>query len=66
MTGRAVYDRIQEIAKERWISLHRIEKEAGLSNGVICKWRTSQPRLESIKKVADALRIDAEELYKLM
>lgn len=46
-----VYQRIQEIAKRRKISIHQIEMDLGFSNGTMRKWKNSAPS-EKLSRVA--------------
>lgn len=51
-----IYDNIFERAKKRGISINKLEEQAELSKGSICKWGKSvSPTVKSIKKVADIL-----------
>ena len=48
-----IYDNIFERAKKRGISINKLEEQAELSKGSICKWGKSvSPTVKSIKKVA--------------
>ena len=55
-----IYDNIFERAKKRGISINKLEEQAELSKGSICKWGKSvSPTVKSIKKVVilDWLRV---------
>lgn len=47
-----IYDKIEKLCKEKGISIHRLETECGLSNGIIAKWKTSEPAVSKLQKVA--------------
>lgn len=52
-----VYDIIKRICEMRGLSIRQLELLAGLGNGVIGKWRSSSPRIVTLQKVADALKV---------
>jgi transcriptional regulator with XRE-family HTH domain len=47
-----IYDRIVELCTKNNISLAKLEKENGLSNGIISKWKTSSPKTDATMKIA--------------
>lgn len=57
-----MYDKIRELARERGISIPKLEKVCGLSNGAISKWDKSSPSVKNIKPVADYLGVTIEFL----
>lgn len=57
-----VYDRIKEIAGEKNITVYRLERDLGLSNGSISKWNNSVPFSSSLVKVANYLGTTVEVL----
>lgn len=59
-----VYEKVNEICKERGISLATVEKEAGLSNGAICKWKYSSPKVSSVQAVAKVLKVKISKLIE--
>lgn len=63
---------IMRFCKERNISIAKLERETGISNGTISKWGTSSPTVENVRKVAaylgttvDALISDREDSYSM-
>lgn len=52
-----VYEKVKQVADEKKIRISALEKKAGLGNGVIGKWRKSNPRIESLKAVAKVLEV---------
>ena len=48
-----IYDKIAALAKEKGISIMRLERETGLGTGTIGKWVKSSPSVSLLKKVAD-------------
>lgn len=59
-----VYDNVKRICDERGITIAQLEREAGLKNGAIGKWRIFNPRLSSIQAVAKVLKVKMEKLLK--
>ena len=59
-----MYDRIKELCDKEKISISRLEKEVGLSNGVIGKWRTSVPGADVLLAVAERLGTTVEYLVR--
>lgn len=60
-----IYKNICKLAKERNLSINRLEQEAGLSSGSMCKWGKSvSPTVVSLKKVADILGCTVDDLIR--
>lgn len=57
-----VYTRIKEIATNQGMSIRKVERLSGLSNGIISKWDKHDPRVASVKKVADVLGVSIEKV----
>lgn len=57
-----LYERVKRLAKERNISIYRLEKEAGLAPSGIAKWSKNMPTLRNAFAVADVLGISVDEL----
>ena len=57
-----LYENIKKIAKKKGISIYRIERDIGLSNGIIGKWSNSIPSAENILKVSKYLGVPVETL----
>ncbi|ATF71625.1 MULTISPECIES: helix-turn-helix domain-containing protein [Enterococcus] len=58
-----IYEVIKEIADQKGISIYRIEKDCGMSNGIIAKWgKTAQqsPKVNNLIKVAEYLETPLE------
>ena len=57
------HENICKLAKERGISINKLEEKANVSTGSICKWGNSvSPTVKNIKKVADILKCTVDEL----
>nr|DAS81885.1 MAG TPA: repressor protein [Caudoviricetes sp.] len=59
-----IYEKVKRICKERKISIFQLERNCGIGNGTIGRWRNSKPNTETIKKVADYLRLSVDELLE--
>ena len=59
-----VYDNVKKICDEKGITIAQLEREAGLKNGTIGKWRTCSPRVENLKAVADVLKVKVDKLLR--
>lgn len=59
-----IYEKVAKLAAERGLTISRLEKECGLGNMTIVMWRTSSPRVSSLKKVADYLNVPIAELLE--
>lgn len=57
-----LYEKIEKLCKEKSISIARLEREAGLGNGVVGRWRTSSPTVDNLKAVAKVLETTVDEL----
>ena len=57
-----IYDKIKAICKKKGISLSSVEKQAGLGNGAISKWKESSPTIDNLQAVANVLKIKVDKL----
>ena len=53
----SIYSAVQVIAKDKGISIYRIEHDLSFANGTIGKWNSSDPSISKIQKVADYLGV---------
>lgn len=56
-----IYQRIQELAKRRKISIRELEKQLGFSNGTLNKWKDSAPS-DKLATVAQYLNTSVQYL----
>lgn len=59
-----ILQNIKKICEEKGLSIAQLEKAAGLSNGAICKWNISIPKVDKLKMVADYLEVTVDELIR--
>ena len=57
-----LFENITRICKERGISISRLERECGISNGTIGRWGPSSPEVENVRKVAEYLGTTVDAL----
>ena len=55
-------DVIKKKAEALELSLTQLEAKAGVANGVIGKWKTSSPNMETLQKVTKVLDCTIDEL----
>ena len=55
---------IQALCKRKNISVGKLEKELGFSNGSIYKWNKSSPTVDKLKIVADYFGVTLDYLAK--
>lgn len=58
------YERLEAYRKHLGVSQASIEKECGLSNGAISKWKNSVPKADSLQKVTDYLGVTLDYVMK--
>lgn len=57
-------DVIKARCEEKGITIAQLEREAHISNGVVRRWGTLNPRLDNLKAVADYFGVTVDELLK--
>lgn len=61
----SLYTAVKTVAKRNHKSIHQIERDLNLSNGMIGKWDRSIPRADVFQDVADYLGVTTQYLFKL-
>lgn len=59
-----MYNKIKDLCDKKGISVTTLEKEVGLSNGSIGKWKESSPKVDSLKLVADYFKKPVDYFLK--
>lgn len=54
--------RIEKVCKEKGYTIMKLEKESGLSNGQIGKWKTQKPSYDKVASVANTLNVSLDWL----
>ena len=57
-----IFAKILQLCKEKGISVARLERETGISNGTISRWGSSSPTVEKLEKVADYFGVSVDSL----
>ena len=57
-----IFAKIAQLCKEKGISVAKLERETGISNGTISRWGTSSPTVEKLEKVADYFGVTVDSL----
>ncbi|MGN1282732.1 MAG: helix-turn-helix domain-containing protein [Limosilactobacillus sp.] len=56
------FERIKELAKKRGYTLSSLNDKAGLGKNSIYHWKTKEPSMQSLDKVAKVLGVSADYL----
>ena len=59
-----IYENIMEIANRDGLSLNEIERRANIGHGSISRWKTQDPKVTNLMKVAKALKVRINVLIK--
>ncbi|AKP67699.1 helix-turn-helix domain-containing protein [Companilactobacillus ginsenosidimutans] len=57
-----VFDRTKEISKKRGMSLQQVAEKSGIGRNSIYHWKTQNPSIGNLNKVAKTLNISADYL----
>lgn len=57
-----LYEKIKDLCTAQGLTIAEVERNAGVSNGVIDDWKTSSPRVSTLQKVAEALSVSIADL----
>lgn len=58
-------EKIKNMAKEKGMTIHRLEMDAGLKNGTVRKWYKQQPNIKTLFRVAEVLGVEYNELTEI-
>lgn len=59
-----VYDKVKDLAGKKGMSISKLEKASGLSNGAISKWKFVTPTADNLKAVAKILGVKVDILLE--
>lgn len=59
-----IYDNVKKLADERGVSIYRIERDTGISNGAIARWNDAVPSSVNLMKVAKYFEVSLESLLE--
>ncbi|MBO3093168.1 helix-turn-helix transcriptional regulator [Schleiferilactobacillus harbinensis] len=57
-----LFERIQNTAKKRGMSLRELNNRAGLGTNAIYRWKKSKPAADKLQAVADVLHVSVDYL----
>ena len=55
-------ENIRRLCSKKPVSIAKLERETGISNGTISRWDTSSPTVENVQKVADYFGVTIDSL----
>lgn len=58
------YEKIKALARERNVSISKIEHDCEISQGSICKWDSITPSVDKVKRVAEYLDVSIDYLLE--
>lgn len=59
-----IYDKVMDFCKAKNITVSEFEQEHKFGNGTVGKWKTFNPRMETLKKLAKAMETSVDELLE--
>lgn len=59
-----MFKKIEELCKEKKITIAALEKTCGFGNGTIRGWKNSSPTVDKIVKVADFFEVPLSDLIE--
>lgn len=57
-----ILERITELCRKNRITVAKLERETGISNGAISRWAKSSPTVGNLRKVADYFGVSVDYL----
>ena len=57
-----LYDKVKAVCKQQGVTIMKLESDLGFPRSSICKWNENEPGVNKVKKVADYLKIDINQL----
>lgn len=57
-----ILENIRRLCSKKPVSIAKLERETGISNGTIARWDTSSPTVENVQKVAEYFGVTVDEL----
>lgn len=59
-----IYENIAKFCAAKEVTVASVEAKADLGRGTIGKWRTSNPTIDNLRKVASVLGVTIDDLIK--
>ncbi len=57
-----LYDNVKAACKQQGVTILKMESDLGFPRSSICKWNENEPAVSKVKKVADYLKVDINQL----
>ncbi len=57
-----IVENIKRLCSERGMTLASLEREVGIGNGVIARWESGSPRVDTLQKVADYFGVTVDAI----
>jgi len=57
-----LYDNVKAACKQQGVTILKMESDLGFPRSSICKWNENEPGVSKVKKVADYLKVDINQL----
>ena len=57
-----LYQRIEDLCKQKGTNVSKLERDCGLANATIRRWKESSPSVDKLAKVADCLGVTIDYL----
>ena len=57
-----MYNQIAILCRNTGITIARLERETGLGNGTVRRWKTGNASIENVKRVADYFGVSVDSL----
>jgi transcriptional regulator with XRE-family HTH domain len=58
----SVLDNVKKYAKLKGYSIAQLSRDTGIAESIIFRWKTLDPSVESLNKVADYLQVSTDQL----
>ena len=60
-----VYDNVKRLCEKKNISIWKLERECGIANGTIGKWKNQNvPSVATVKKISDYFKVSIATILK--
>jgi transcriptional regulator with XRE-family HTH domain len=57
-----IKDKVQELARQKKMTIAEVERNTGIANGTIGKWNRQNPSLETLQKIANYFNVSTDYL----
>ena len=57
---KVIYENVRKLCEKKGVSIYRLEKDLEFSPSSIVKWKTSNPSVDKMQKVADYFSVPIE------